>query len=191
MPYDAEHPVDVYLDIGIRDATSIWFEQRVGYEHRIIDYLQQTGEGVAYYVKELKNKNYNYGTIYLPHDAGHKQFTTGKSILEQFQSMWPGQKFEVLKRTSSVNADISVVRGFLNKCVFDRQRCEEGLNALKSYRKKWNDAKNCYEDRPYHDWASHGADAFRYLATNSTGEKNLINGSDDFLRPLVSRWKRG
>lgn len=190
VPYEGQYEVDCYLDIGIRDSTSIWFEQKVGYEHRIIDYLQHNGEGVEYYVRELKNKNYNYGVIYLPHDAAAKQFATGKSILEQFESMWAGQRFAVLPRTGSVNADISVVRGFLRKCVFDKGRCEDGLNALKSYRKKWDDKKNCYDDRPYHDWASHGADAFRYLATNNVDEKNLVAGSDDFTRALRSRWRR-
>ena len=35
---------------------------------------------------------------------------------------------------------------------------------LKSYRKEWDEIRGCWKDRPRHDIASHGADAFRYLA---------------------------
>jgi hypothetical protein len=42
---------------------------------------------------------------------------------------------------------------------------QEGLKALKAYRKEWDEERGTWRDKPRHDWASHGADAFRVLAT--------------------------
>ena len=78
--------------------------------------------------------------------------------------MYKGQRFLAHKRTHNVNADIHAARTFIPRCVFDKEACEDGLKALKSYHKKWNDDRNKFEDKPYHDWSSHAADAFRYLA---------------------------
>lgn len=165
VPYDPNHEVHTWWDIGISDYTTIWFVQYIGREVRVIDYYENNGQGTVYYVKVLKEKDYNYGTHNLPHDANYQQFTLdGKSIYDQFSDMYKGQRFLAHKRTHNVNADIHAARTFIARCVFDKEACEDGLKALKSYHKKWNDDKNKFEDKPYHDWSSHGADAFRYLA---------------------------
>lgn len=39
-----------------------------------------------------------------------------------------------------------------------------GVEALKNYRREFNDKQKVYYDRPLHDWTSHCADSFRYLA---------------------------
>ena len=44
-------------------------------------------------------------------------------------------------------------------------RCEAGgLSALEQYRREWDDEKKCFKPTAVHDWTSHPADAFRYLA---------------------------
>ena len=39
-----------------------------------------------------------------------------------------------------------------------------GIEALMHYRRDYNSRLNEFKPTPVHDWASHGADAFRYLA---------------------------
>lgn len=165
VPYDPGHEVHTWWDIGISDYTSIWFVQYIGREVRIIDFYEMNGKGTDFYVKMLKEKDYNYGIHNLPHDANYQQFTLdGRSIYDQFGEMYKGAEFKAHKRTHNVNADIHASRTFIPRCVFDKESCEDGLKALKSYHKKWNEDKNKFEDNPYHDWSSHAADAFRYLA---------------------------
>jgi hypothetical protein len=64
----------------------------------------------------------------------------------------------------SVEDGINAARLILGRCEFDEAMCSEGLKALRAYRREWDDERGIYRDRPRHDWASHGADAFRYLA---------------------------
>lgn len=174
VPYDPQHPVSTYWDIGISDYTTIWFVQRVGREFWIIDYYQDNGRAVTDYGEYIDKLPYKYDTHNLPHDAGYRQLATGKSIKQQLADLMPNHKFRVLQRTNSVQSDIMATRSFLKRCVFDKKRCYEGLDALRSYSKKWSDKKNCFEDKPLHNWASHGADGFRYLATDLM-DKNHID----------------
>ena len=52
----------------------------------------------------------------------------------------------------------------LARCWFDAGKCARGLEALRHYRCEWDPRRQAFRERPLHDWASHGADAFRYLA---------------------------
>jgi len=163
--YDPAYEVHTWWDIGASDYTSIWFAQYIGREVRLIDFLQMNGKGPEYYVKELKARGYNYAQHNLPHDAGASQFTLGgKTVKDQFQKMWPQQKWKAHKRTQNVAVDIYAARTFLPRCVFDKMKCYDGIEALRNYRKKWDDSKDMYSDKPVHDIYSHAADAFRYLA---------------------------
>lgn len=47
-----------------------------------------------------------------------------------------------------------------------------GIKALENYKKEWNDRHGYWSSRPLHNFASHGADAFRMLAV---GMSNLSN----------------
>ena len=42
--------------------------------------------------------------------------------------------------------------------------CSILVEALRQYRKDYDEKNKVYKNRPLHDWSSHGADAFRYLA---------------------------
>jgi hypothetical protein len=63
-----------------------------------------------------------------------------------------------------VDDGINAVRQLLGLCQFDTGPCAEGIKALKNYRKDWDDERGVWKDKPRHDSASHGADAFRALA---------------------------
>jgi hypothetical protein len=47
---------------------------------------------------------------------------------------------------------------------FDAARCARGIECLKSYQAEWSEELRTFKKTPKHDWASHAADAWRYLA---------------------------
>ena len=47
---------------------------------------------------------------------------------------------------------------------FDREKCKDGLEALRQYHRAYNDRTRSFRSTPVHDWSSHSADAFRYFA---------------------------
>jgi len=169
-------------DLGVGDNTAIWFYQRVGTEIHLIDYYENSGEGLEHYAKVLRDKGYDYGEHYGPHDIDNRDFSgkgmTRRQIAQQgFDLDNNGQVyriyFEVVAKLS-VEDGINHARKLLDRCVFDKDKCEHGIKALESYRKEWNDKLGCFRDKPLHDWASDGADAFRYLAVTEQGSQTIV-----------------
>lgn len=148
-------------DLGIDDATAIWFYQTVGKEIRIIDYYEASGVGLEHYAGVLAQKNYIYGDHFLPHDVEVRELGTGMSRLEMLKEL--GINAQVVKM-QKVEDGINAVRKILPRCWFDAERCKVGLEALRLYRKEWDDKTQTFRQRPLHDWTSHAADAMRYLA---------------------------
>lgn len=167
VPYDPSLPVHTAWDLGIGDSNAIWFLQTVGQEIRVIDYYETNGESMAYYVKYLQEKKYVYGNHYAPHDIEVRELSTGKTRKETASSL--GINFVVAPRIP-VDDGIDAVRNLLNKCWFDKEACERGLDALKSYHKVFDEDNQMYKNRPEHDWSSHGADAFRTFAVSYVQE---------------------
>ena len=162
VPHDPHSQVSTFWDLGISDATTIWFVQFIGKEIRVINYYENSGEGIAHYIKHLSNLPYNYENHYGPHDIEKRELGTGVSIKETAKSL--GLNFITVPRSRNINNGIEAVRGLLPTCWFDQSHCERGLKALDYYRKAWNPSLAVYTDRPQHDWSSHGADGFRTLA---------------------------
>ena len=166
VPYDKNHPVETWWDIGRNDYTAIWFAQKVGYEIRLIDYYQANMRGPEHYAQELKNRGYFYSTHNLPHDADyvHMAAKDGKSVKEQFQDLMPGEEWVAHRRTKSEVSDIYVAKAFFARCVFDQDKCSDGLDSLGSFAQEWSDKYKVFTGAPAKGWFKHGADAFRYLA---------------------------
>lgn len=179
LPDNDHLPIDTYWDLGVSDSTTIWFIRQVGDEFHIVDYYENSGEGLNHYIKVLKDKGYKYAKHVAPHDIDNRQLGAdrAKTLRELARDGYEidGQiyrlNFDVVPRTSNVNEDIEKVRQILPKCAFDAIKCEQGIKALESYRKEWNDKMGVWRDKPLHDWASHGADAFRYFATYQTKQQ--------------------
>lgn len=161
VPYEPVSEVHTAWDLGIDDSTAIWFVQRVGREIRVIDYYETSGEGLAHYANVLKSKPYVYGDHLLPHDAEVKELGTGKSRLETLLGFGIRGKVVPLQR---VEDGINAVRLMLPTCWFDERKCQRGIEALRQYRHEYDDKLKAFKSRPLHDWTSHAADAFRYLA---------------------------
>jgi phage terminase large subunit len=172
--YDPGLEVHTAWDLGISDHTSIWFYQQAGFETRLIDYYAANGYGLDHYAHVLQQRGYRYGRHHLPHDVEVKELGTGRSRLETLRGL--GVNSDVVRRLS-VEDGINAVRRIVPRCWFDRDKCEEGIKALRQYRREWDDVRKVFYERPLHDWASHPADAFRYLAVSlaepSTANTNM------------------
>jgi hypothetical protein len=163
-------------DLGIGDSTAIWFAQRVGKEVRLIDYYEASGVGLEHYAKVLQDKGYVYGEHLLPHDAKVKELGTGVSRLETLDRL--GIRNTRVLQPLGVDDGISAARGLLPRCWFDEERTKRGRDALAQYRREYDDKLKAFKSRPLHDWTSHAADAFRYLAVGFDGSM------DDWGKPL-------
>lgn len=162
VPYDPAAQVWTAWDLGIRDSTSIWFAQMVGREVHIIDHYEASGVDLGHYAREIQNRPYSYAGHIVPHDAQAKELGTGKTRLEVLESL--GLKNITVAAMHRVEDGINAVRVFLPRCWFDAVKCARGIDALKLYRSEFDDKMQTLKPRPVHDWTSHAADAFRYLA---------------------------
>jgi len=161
VPWEPKIPVHTAWDLGIGDSTSIWFAQQVGKELRLIDYYESSGVGLDHYARELKAKPYVYGDHILPHDAEVKELGTGKSRKETLDSL--GIRARIIP-AQSVEDGINAARLLIPGAWFDATKCQRGVEALRQYRRDYDEKLKNFKSRPLHDWTSHAADAFRYLA---------------------------
>jgi len=162
-PHNPALPVYTFWDLGVGDATTIWFAQFIGNEVRIIDYIEDNNRGMNTYIKEVKDKLYIYEQHYAPHDIQIREFTNGKSRLETALEL--GLRFMIAPKLS-IEDGIDAVRAILPKCFFNEATTRRGLLTIKNYKKEFDNKNNTFKLQPKHDWASHGADAFRYLAVS-------------------------
>jgi len=162
VPWEPKLQVHTAWDLGIGDSTAIWFAQFSGREVRLIDYIENSGVGLDWYARALRDRPYVYGEHILPHDAEVKELGTGVSRLETLQSL--GLQNTRIIPAQSVEDGINGVRVLIPTCWFDAEKCERGINALRNYRREYDEKLKAFKTRPLHDWSSHGADAFRYLA---------------------------
>ena len=159
VPYDESVGVETWWDLGIGDSTSIWFAQRIGEEIHLIDYYETSGESLAHYANVLEEKDYAYSAHIAPHDITARELGTGKSRLEVANEL--GIDFDVAPKLE-VHHGIESVRNTLPNCWFDREKCKVGLDALRQYRKQWDEKNQVFKNKPHHNWCSHAADSFRY-----------------------------
>lgn len=162
VPVDDAVPVHTAWDLGIGDATAIWFFQVVGGAIHVVDHYEAHGHGLPHYAQVLTSKGYRYGTHYVPHDARARDLGTGRTRIETMQQLtgrWP----HVLP-PGEVMDGINAARLTLPRCRFDAVKCRDGLEALRQYRADYDEKTRAFRDKPRHDWSSHSADAWRYLA---------------------------
>ena len=172
VPFDKRFLVDTWWDLGLDDSTSIWFTQNVDRELHVIRYYENYDEEFKFYFDYLykmkKEFGYDYGKHTAPHDAGQRDKFTKKSYAKSASDL--GLKFQVAPKMSK-HFGIELVKQILNMTWFDEAGTTMpfgdnlvGVPSLEQYRREWNEKLGCYRTSPLHNWASHGADAFRTLA---------------------------
>ena len=195
VAWEPRLPVDTSWDLGIDDEMVVWFFQDYSGEVRVIDHVKLSGESLLYFIRILRGRvdgyermgDYEYRNHFAPHDIEVRELGTGKSRIQVAKEH--GLKFTVVHK-HEVEDRIEVVRQSLPMCWFDTDRCDRGVQALKSYRKEWDEKNKCYRSRPLHDWSSHDADAFgiyfmgrrRRLMGEKRGKQDRVVDDHDYLR---------
>lgn len=162
VPCDPALPVHTAWDLGIGDATAIWFFQVVGPELHVIDHYEAHGHGLAHYAAVLQAKPYKYGKHYVPHDANARDLGSGRTRVETLRDLMGA--YPIVLRPNDVMDGINALRVSMPLSRWDASRCREGLEALRQYRSEYDEKLKTFKDRPRHDWTSHTADAARYMA---------------------------
>ena len=160
-----DRPVHRCWDLGVSDDTSIWFWQAQGSQIVLLDHVAASGVGVEWFRDEIFKRHeqhgWQHGNDHVPHDAKVKEWGSGRTRVETMSSL--GLK-PILVPMATVEDGVNAVRRMLPLCVF-HPRCEDGgISALEQYRREWDDEKKAFRASAVHDWTSHPADAFRYLA---------------------------
>ncbi len=179
--YDPALPVFTYWDLGMDDTTAIWFAQILrGREIRFIDYHEESGMGLDHYARVLQNKGYLYEEHMLPHDGAVRELgaTNGRSRMETLRALTKGVRVSIGAR-QSVEDGIQAARLMIAKSWFDVEKCAKGIEALKSYERMWDSKNKIFQAKAKHNWASHGADAFRVAALGIDENKR---SADDVRR---------
>ena len=218
--FDPSKPVYTAWDIGFSDSMSIWYFQIDKKKINVIEYDEFVGRSLiecCYIVQAQWDKlrdvcgwsddqvsktialyqhheNYNYKTHFGPHDLDQTDISIGvtrRSVAKQH-----GIKFKLVPRTD-VQSGIDLVRRILINVTFELTRTNDGLRALKEYHKEWDEKTQMYSDKPCHDWSSHGADAFRYLAQavvtfidKAMDRPSLSDQADFKVDPLSDKIKK-
>jgi phage terminase large subunit len=181
-------PVHRAWDIGVKDDTSIWWFQVVGTQIFILDCYSASGVGLDHYASVLEERRKEHGWLdgidFVPHDAKVKEWGSGKTRVETMREY--GLKPQLCVSATKMDG-INAARQALARCVF-HQRCEdEGISALEQYRREWDDDKKAFKASEVHDWSSHLADAFRYLAL-SWRTAPIVDEAPRLLMPPPGRF---
>lgn len=172
VPWEPSFQVHTVWDIGVRDSTSIIWYSICGQVVRILDYYENNKQGLEHYIEVIKNKPYSYGKHFAPHDISVTEWGSGISRLEKARQLGLKFEFKMDKNNKAQSAlpnvsimdGIEAVRSLFARCWIDEENCKGLINALENYRQEYDHKLKVYNTRPLHNFASHGADAMRYLA---------------------------
>lgn len=184
-----DHAVHTIWDAG--GTCALWLVQIVGNNIRVIEYIEGNNKNSAHYVSELRSRPYTYGTHLGPSDMDDEKEVVGKSWKTSFEEL-ELYGWEILPKqpAGAVNTGINQVQLLLPRCQFNthgKHNASDGLMGLKNYRREWDDKRKKFRDTPRHDWASHPADAFRYLAIGLPlihDKRAAAGGTSDWSKPL-------
>jgi phage terminase large subunit len=177
--YDPTEMVHCSADLGFTDSTAFWFWQLDKDGPILIDYEEHDGEDLAFYFTMLKEKGYDYADMWLPHDAKASTLQTGRSTVEQFLDA--GFPCKVVPKLA-VQHGIDAARLILPQCRINKTTCYGGIEALRAYKRSFNEKTQQFANKPLHDWASNGSDAFRYFALVTDLGKTVV----EVIEPATS-----
>jgi hypothetical protein len=164
-------------DLGIADMCAIWWFRlngMVGRDGRrgvdVLDWYEAHNQPLSHYFDVIRGKPYRYARHFLPHDARARSLQTGISTIEQVQTALGSV---AIVPQLDVDQGIEAARWLLEqpttrfhfRCDVIPQNAEySGLGLLAEYRYEWDEVRKVFSRTPLHNFASHSADAFRYLA---------------------------
>ena len=194
FPYRSNYDVYAAFDLGVSDSTAIWLYQVIDGAIYFINYIEDFGRPIANYFMDLKDLNYHYGDIYLPHDAEARSNRSGSmeqaeatTLLDDLKKMLPEFRFKVLPRNIEYRG-IDIARNLFSTMYFDAKGCELGLQRLGGYAYEYSVKNKIWSKHPKHDENSHGADAFQYACMSiQTIKKSFQNGNSFKFKVFVPK----
>lgn len=191
VPHENGYPVHTAWDLGRSDFTSVWFYQIVSNEIRIINFYQVSFREIPEICDDINSialeERYEYGKHWMPHDAFPKRLGMGgKSMMQQFMD----NGIKNIGRVPNMGRDkaIRAAGVTFRKAYFDH-KCNEGLENLKGYHRKYNEVLKTFSEEPVHDHNSHAADSWRYLSLTwqiSRAQEPEISQAEKFSRGNIT-----
>lgn len=175
VPWDTGNKVHCVFDIGVRDQTAIIFYQSYKDIIRIIDCYENSKEGLEHYINIIKNKPYTYGKYIAPHDIRVKEWGSGMTRWDKAKSL--GITFTIADNISIVDG-IETVRSKLGLMYIDQAKCAPLIKALENYRQEFDAKNRVYKTVPLHNFASHYADAMRYLCVSLSKVRDYTDSKE-------------
>lgn len=167
IPYDPSLPVHTVWDLGWNDSMSISMVQKGRFDVRVIDYLEDSGRTLAWYIKELEKKPYRWGTDFLPHDGKQRDFKTGRSTEDILKSLGR-RSVRSQRKPQDVEEGIKMVRMMFPRLYIDRDKAGRLAECLRRYRR--HIPRNTGEPAsPVHDQYSHGCLVAGSMVNTSRG----------------------
>ena len=185
VPYDRYVPVMTAWDLGFTDSTAIWFIQAVGGEVHIIDHYVADSQPLSHYADVLKRKAqewgeaHRWGEHFFPHDVQAHELTVGRSRVQTLRELGITA---IVVPAHNVNDGINSTRRLFDRFWFDKELCHVGVEALRLYRREYDDKNKMFKDRPFHDWTSHSADALRTFAAGWHGNSERPQRTDRYRK---------
>jgi phage terminase large subunit len=162
VPINTDLPVHTAWDIGVSDAMSIWCFQVYPDHIDVVDYIENNGKGFDFYCKMLDDRGY-HGVDWVPHDAKVREAGAPDARTRIETMILLGRKPELVPDQKLMDG-INAARKTIPFARFDQKKTAKGLECLREYKTEWDEKGRVFKKTPAHTWASHGADAWRYLS---------------------------
>lgn len=174
VPYDELLPVITSWDLGVKDATVVWYWQLAGSQIRAIRCDAFQGMRLSQIIQQVGSYNYRFSAHIAPHDIAVRELGAGS---RRQQALKLGVKFIDAPKPAEVSrrSGINEVKTIIPRIWFDRENCKDGIEALKVYRTEYNEKLQIFSDNPLHDWSSDYADSVRYFAITRNKAANQYN----------------
>lgn len=193
--HDTRLPVHTVWDLWGAwgwDETAIWFYQVYWKEVRYIDYWEWSWYWLTEIASSIVNPKYsNYGTHYLPHDAGVTEYSTGVAREQTAKEFLDWNV--VVQARLPISDWINAVRDMFPNCYFDEAKCYLWLSRLGAYRREFDEKNGMFRNKPKHDVNSNGADAFRWAGIEYkklTKEKKTQEKPKQYFNKSTGQWVR-
>lgn len=159
---DRNFPVHKAWDIGVDDPMAIWCFQAGHGVVNVVDYYEASGFGFDHYWEWNKERGYD-GIDWVPHDAKVRE-VGAPGARTRVETMGLLGFKPRLQPAAKLMDGINAGRRTIPIARFDAQRCTKGLDCLREYKAEWDQDSRVFKKTPAHNWASHGADAWRGLS---------------------------
>lgn len=159
-------PVFTSWDLGVSDPTCIIFFQQEGDYINIVYFIEKTDKGVDYFKHQLDEVAQKFGFRYkhhfAPHDISKREWgSSARSSLSLAHEV--GLHFLRVPDVGVENG-IQAVRAIFPLLRIHGSYCQPLIDALREYRREYDEENKVFKSKPLHNWCSHPADALRYLA---------------------------